>query len=54
MKFRNLDKIDISLYLIFEDIKKIMCEIKKDYGNEVFKSISESEFRKYIHDRYGV
>jgi len=50
-KFRVLDKIDISLYLIYEEIERIMYEIEKDYG-DVFECITVNEFRQYIKDRY--
>lgn len=47
----ELDKIDISLYLIYDDVEKIIKEIKIDYGN-IFEHISKEEFRKYIRERY--
>lgn len=53
-KFNELDKIDISLYLIYEDTEKIMREIKNDYTEDIFQSITVKEFMKYIEDRYGI
>lgn len=50
-KLSRLDEIDISLYLIYNDIEKIMFEIKKDYKN-ILQSISKEEFRDYIYNRY--
>jgi len=51
--FSKLDKIDISLYLIYESIERIMYEIEKDY-KDIFQSITIDEFRRYIQHRYGV
>lgn len=51
--FLELNKIDLSLYLIYESIEKIMFEIEKDY-NYIFTSISKEEFRDYIHTRYNI
>lgn len=53
-KFRKLDEIDISLYLIYDDIRIIICEIENDYGEEVFEYITENEFRNYIWERYRI
>ena len=50
-KFRELDKIDISLYLIYSEIEKIMYEIENDY-EDIFQSITVNEFRRYIKERY--
>ncbi len=50
-RFSILDNIDISLYLVYRDIGKIMAEIEIDYG-DIFSSISKSEFRNYISRRY--
>ncbi|MBR4589087.1 MAG: hypothetical protein IKO36_00340 [Bacteroidaceae bacterium] len=52
-RFSKLDKIDISLYLIYESIERIMYEIEKDY-KDIFQSITVKEFRQYIGYRYGV
>ena len=52
-KFRELDKIDISLYLIYEEIERVMNEIEKDYKG-IFQSITTNEFREYVLNRYGV
>ncbi len=51
--FAELDKIDISLYLIYESVERIMYEIEKDY-KDIFQSITAKEFRQYIRSRYGV
>lgn len=48
-----LDKIDISLYLIYEEIEMVMCEIEKDY-EDIFEYITVNEFKKYVKDRYGI
>lgn len=53
LKFRELDKIDISLYLIYEEIEMVMYEIEKDY-EDIFQSITVNEFKQYIKDRYGL
>lgn len=50
-KFRELDEIDISLYLIYSEIEKIMYEIENDY-EDIFQSITVNEFRRYIKERY--
>ena len=50
-RFSILDNIDISLYLVYGDIGKIMAEIEIDYG-DIFSSISKSEFGNYISRRY--
>lgn len=50
-KFRELDNIDISLYLIYSEIEKIMYEIENDY-EDIFQSITVNEFRRYIKERY--
>ena len=50
---RELDKIDVSLYLIYGSIEKIMREIEKDYKG-IFENITVEEFRKYIYRRYGL
>lgn len=50
-KFNTLDKIDISLYLVYADVRKIMAEIEKDHKG-IFESITVNEFRKYINIRY--
>lgn len=50
-RFSILDNIDISLYLVYKDIGKIMEEIETDYG-EIFSSINRLEFRRYISQRY--
>ena len=50
-KFRELDNIDISLYLIYSEIEKIMYEIENDY-EDIFQSITVKEFRQYIKERY--
>lgn len=52
-KFHELDEIDISLYLIYEEIEKVIYEIEKDYGH-IFNSITVNEFRQYISIRYGI
>lgn len=52
-RFSKLDKIDISLYLIYAETERIMYEIEKDY-KDIFQSITIDEFRKYIQLRYGV
>lgn len=52
-KFSELDKIDISLYLIYEEIERVMNEIEKDY-KDIFQSITTNEFREYVFNRYGV
>lgn len=52
-RFSKLDKIDISLYLIYVETERIMYEIEKDY-KDIFQSITIDEFRKYIQHRYGV
>lgn len=52
-RFSKLDKIDISLYLIYAETERIMYEIEKDY-KDIFQSITIDEFRKYIQYRYGV
>lgn len=52
-RFSKLDKIDISLYLIYAETERIMYEIEKDY-KDIFQSITIDEFRKYIQHRYGV
>lgn len=52
-RFSKLDKIDISLYLIYESIERIMYEIEKDY-KDIFQSITVKEFKQYIRNRYGV
>lgn len=52
-RFSKLDKIDISLYLIYESIERIMYEIEKD-NKDIFQSITIDEFRRYIQHRYGV
>jgi len=53
LKFRELDKIDISSYLIYEEIEKVMYEIEKDY-EDIFVFITVNEFRKYVKDRYNL
>lgn len=53
LKFRELDKIDISSYLIYEEIEKVMYEIEKDY-EDIFEFITVNEFRKYVKDRYSL
>ena len=53
LKFRELDKIDISLYLVYEEMEMVMYEIEKDYEN-IFQSITVNEFKQYIKDRYGL
>ena len=53
LKFRELDKIDISLYLVYEEMEIVMYEIEKDYEN-IFQSITVNEFKQYIKDRYGL
>lgn len=53
LKFRELDKIDISSYLIYEEIEKVMYEIEKDY-EDIFEFITVNEFRKYVKDRYNL
>lgn len=52
-KFRELDNIDISLYLIYSEIEKIMYEIENDY-EDIFQSITVNEFRRYIKERYYI
>ena len=52
-KYALLDQIDISLYLIYDNIERIMYEIEKDYEN-IFQSITAKEFRKYIRERYSL
>ena len=52
-RFSKLDKIDISLYLIYDETEKIMYEIEKDY-KDIFQSITVKEFKQYIRNRYGV
>lgn len=52
-RFSKLDKIDISLYLIYDETERIMYEIEKDY-KDIFQSITIDEFRRYIQHRYGV
>jgi len=51
--FSKLDKIDISLYLIYESIERIMYEIEKDY-KDIFQSITIDEFRRYIIDAKSI
>lgn len=51
--FSELDKIDISLYLIYEETEKVMNEVKKDY-KDIFQSITAREFKQYLKERYGV
>lgn len=52
-RYSNLDRIDVSLYLIYGNIKKIMSEIEKDYG-KVFQYITLQEFKDYINRRYNL
>lgn len=52
-KYSELDNIDVSLYLIYSDVKKIMREIENDYEG-IFQSITVNEFREYINYRYGI
>ena len=52
-EIRKLDMIDVSLYLIYEDTKKIMKEINFDYNN-VCKNISAKEFEQYVKERYCI
>ena len=52
-RFSELDKIDISLYLVYEEVERIMYEIEKDYI-DIFQSITRNEFRQYIRYRYGL
>lgn len=51
--FSKLDKIDVSPYLIYKSVERIMREIEKDY-EDIFQSITAKEFRQYIRYRYGV
>ena len=52
-RFSKLDKIDISLYLIYDEIERIMYEIEKDY-KDIFQSITIREFEQYLRYRYGI
>ena len=52
-RFSKLDKIDISLYLIYAETERIMYEIEKDY-KDIFQSITKNEFRSYIKIRYYI
>lgn len=52
-KFNKLDKIDLLLYLIYEDTERVMYEIEKDYA-DIFQSITVKEFRQYIKHRYDI
>jgi hypothetical protein len=51
--YSELDKIDVSMYLIYEDIEKIMSEINKDY-DDILQFMTINEFKKYIKTRYGL
>lgn len=51
--YSELDKIDVSMYLIYEDIEKIMSEINKDY-DDILQFMTINEFKKYIETRYGL
>ena len=51
--YSELDKIDVSMYLIYEDIERIMCEINNDYEG-ILQSMTINEFRRYIENRYGL
>ena len=54
-KYSVLNSIDISLYLCFGDVNKIMQEIESDYEDlNIFEFVSRSEFRKYLFDRYRI
>ena len=50
---RELDKIDVSLYLIYSDTKRIMDEINADY-DDICDQISAKEFELYIRERYWI
>ena len=41
--YSELDKIDVSMYLIYEDIEKIMSEINKDY-DDILQFMTINEF----------
>ena len=51
--YSELDKIDVSMYLIYEDIERIMREINNDYEG-ILQSMTTNEFRRYIENRYGL
>lgn len=54
MGLKELDNIDLSLYIIYDSIERIMHEIEKDYGEEFLKCITAKQLRKYIKERYGL
>lgn len=52
-RYNTLDEIDISPYLIYGTIERVMYEIEKDYEG-IFQSITKNEFRRYIRIRYYI
>jgi len=52
-RYNALDEIDISPYLIYGTIERVMYEIEKDYEG-IFQSITKNEFRRYIRIRYYI
>lgn len=52
-RYNALDEIDISPYLIYGTIERVMYEIEKDYEG-IFQSITKNEFRSYIKIRYYI
>ena len=52
-KYTQLDMIDISPYLIYEQIEKVMHELEQDY-EDIFQSITAKEFKRYIKIRYNL
>ena len=51
--YNALDEIDISPYLIYGTIERVMYEIEKDHEG-IFQSITKNEFRRYIRIRYYI